>query len=361
VSLLPEFAKRTSLTLMAGLVCLMALPGPQNAVHAKTSNKNTKDPADKNCKLGKELYKKGDYDGAIDALLQSTYFARNGYAPEAFYYLGLAYKAKGQDLKAVDALTHHLQQTIEKAAPGHLALCQVYTRLKTFDKANEQIVMAFGDSEYKDPIYPDLFVAQGELNEAQGNFGGACDCYLRALGDHKSQWDRYYPWIRYAECLMKLKDWIKAYSTLTEMTKTSNPLVGIKYDRVYLDMGICMLTKGSHQGAIENWHKALEYEPDNKEVHLQLAMLFEAEKHLSSAVKEYRHFIRCSKDEVDGPRRRQVEQRIATIEQKLAVENVAPSPTNLSPYMRNQEQMEVDSRLQEQQKQLKNLPSDAGF
>ena len=82
---MPEFAKRTSLTLMAGLVCLMALPGPQNAVHAKTSNKNTKDPADKNCKLGKELYKKGDYDGAIDALLQSTYFARNGYAPEAFY------------------------------------------------------------------------------------------------------------------------------------------------------------------------------------------------------------------------------------------------------------------------------------
>ncbi|MBK7839292.1 MAG: hypothetical protein IPJ49_16795 [Candidatus Obscuribacter sp.] len=56
-----------------------------------------------------------------------------------------------------------------------------------------------------------------------------------------------------------------------------------------------------------------------------------------------------------------MEQRIATIEQKLAVENVAPSPTNLSPYMRNQEQMEVDSRLQEQQKQLKNLPSDAGF
>lgn len=327
---------------------------------AKVSGKNTKDPSDKNLRLGKDLWKKKDYDGAIDALLQSIYFARNGYAPEAYYYLGLCYQAKEMDVKAVDALTHHLTQTMDKAAPGHLALAQVYTHMKAYEKANEQIALAFADSSYDQPIYSDIYLAQGQNQEAMGRPQAALDSYRQALGDYRKEWDRYDAWIRYAECLMKIKEWVKAYQTLSDMTTTKAPLVGIQYDRVHLDIGICLLTKGSHQGAIENWHKALQYEPDNKEVHLQLAMIFEAERHLSSAAKEYKEFIRCAKDS-DPQRVHAAQQRIQVIEQKLSSESNTPSATSASPYMRAQEEKAEADAQRASQEQLKNLPSDAGF
>ena len=68
----------------SGTVLLESASTQLSPAYGKTSSKNTKDPSEKNARLGKQLYEKGDYDGAIDALLQATYFARNGYAPEAF-------------------------------------------------------------------------------------------------------------------------------------------------------------------------------------------------------------------------------------------------------------------------------------
>lgn len=319
---------------------------------AKVSGKNTKDPADKNTKLGKKLYEKGDYDGALDALLQASYFARNGYNPEAFYYLGLTYFAKGQDQKAVDALTKHCEQSIEKTGRGHLALARCYTRMKNYRKAQEEIGLAFRDTEFMDPLTREIHLANGINEDSAGHLNAALSSYREALGQYQRDWDNYEAWIRYSECLMKMKEWVKAHTSLQDMVKTRNPLIGIKYERVYLDIGICLLTKGNHQGAIEAWHRALEYDPNNREVHLQLAMLFESERHLSSAMNEYKRFVACCGDE-DKERVRQVEQRIATIEHKLASE-APPAPVQMQ---YNQE----TSRPQPAEEPPKNMPTDPGF
>ncbi|MBI5175282.1 MAG: tetratricopeptide repeat protein [Candidatus Obscuribacter sp.] len=344
----------------SGTVLLESAPTQLSPAYGKTSSKNTKDPSEKNARLGKQLYEKGDYDGAIDALLQATYFARNGYAPEAFYYLGMTYKAKGQDQKALDALSRHVEQALDKAGPGHLALAQVYTRMKNYQKAREEIMKAFSATDYRDPLFRQIHLAAGVNEDTAGHYRAALDSYREALGNNKRDWDLYEAWIRYAECLMKLKEWVLAYQTLMDMTTTKNPLVGIHYDRVHLDIGLCLLTKGNHQGAIENWHRALEYEPRNREVHLQLAMLLESERHLSSALKEYKQFV-ASCGEEDRERVNQVERRIAVIEHKLAAESEAPAPTNPTPYMRDQEQKTVDARIREEQERLRNMPTDPGF
>ncbi len=333
-----------------------------------TVTKNTKDPSDKNFKLGKQLFEQGDYDGAIDALLQSTYFARNGYAPQSFYYLGLSYKAKGQYQKALDALKHNVEQSMDKAGPGHLALAQVLTKMKNYDESRRECMRAMSATDYRDPLYRLIYLAEGTNEDEAGNHRSAIAGYKNCLGDSERTWDNYEAWVRMSECFMKLKEWVHAYTNLTKMLNTRNPLVGIQYDRVYLDLGICNLAKGNHQGAIEAWHKGLEYNFDNKECHLQLAMLFEQEKHLSSALKEYKQFVASSnsgtnKPEEDRPRIAQVEQRIASIEQRLSQENQAPAPTNPSPYMREQEQKNVEARMrEEQERERAKMPTgDAGF
>ena len=62
-----------------------------------------------------------DYDGAIDAFLQSVDFARNEYAPVANFWLGKSYMAKwknrshNEDGKAIEAFKKSVEQTIALA------------------------------------------------------------------------------------------------------------------------------------------------------------------------------------------------------------------------------------------------------
>jgi tetratricopeptide (TPR) repeat protein len=142
---------------------------------------------------------------------------------------------------------------------------------------------------------------------------------------------------------------------------------------VHLDLGICLLAKGNHQGAIDHWHQCLEYNHDNKEAHLQLAMLLDAENHIASAIKEYRSFVRLSDDPKNHApdkemRSKQVETRIALLEEKLNGA-VAPARPQMTPYMLMQEKKAEQDRIRQQQQeqqrqmeeQMKTLPKDAGF
>ena len=121
--------------------------------HARAGKENTADPANKNLKLGRSLYNKKDYDGAIDALLQATYFARNGYNPEAFFYLGMAYKEKGDYRKAVEALRKHCEQATDKAALGHIELAECYIALKEYDEAEKHIWAAQNAADWQSPLF----------------------------------------------------------------------------------------------------------------------------------------------------------------------------------------------------------------
>ncbi len=356
----------TAVTVGLGLSSYMPI-----AAEAKNSQKNTTDPANKNTKLGKQLFEKGDYDLAIDALVQATYFARNGYAPEAFYYLGKSYMAKGDYLKAYDALKKHLSQSVSGEGWGNVAMVETLTALKRYTEAQPYVAFALRGAAYESPLYRAAQVANAKLYEAQGDFSPACDYYRNALGDRP--WTYYDAWIGFGECLMKMKKWSEAYKYLDEMLTTTKTIKGLDYERVHLDLGICLLAKGNHQGAIDHWHQCLEYNHDNKEAHLQLAMLLESENHFASAIKEYRSFVRLSDDPKNHApdkemRSKQVESRIALLEEKLNTE-VAPARAQMTPYMLMQEKKAEQDRIRQQQQeqqrlleeQMKTLPKDAGF
>lgn len=340
------------------------------AALAKNEQKNTTDPSNKNTKLGKQLYEKKQYDLAIDALLQATYFARNGYAPEAFYYLGLCYKEKGDDRKALVALKKHLDQAVDDAGWGHVAMIEVLTNLKEFQEAEPHCAYALRGARPDSPLFQAAKYAHGKLKEAKGDYSGAVSYYRDALGFDK--WRYYDAWIALGECLMKMKNWSEAHKYLSQMLTTKETVKGLDYPRVHLDLGICLLSKGNHQGAIDHWHQCLEYDNQNKEAHLQLAMLLDAENHISSAIKEYRNFVRLNdspKEQLkpDG-RAQQVESRIAILEQKLSSEAPAGRQST-SPYALMQEKKaEIDRQRQAQEEQqraqeeqMKTLPKDAGF
>lgn len=365
---LPLISTPVLTAIAAELVVSSCLPQP---AEAKNSQKNTTDPALKNTKLGKQLFEKEDYDLAIDALLQATYFARNGYAPEAFYYLGKCYMAKGEYLKAYDALKKHLSQNVSGDGWGNVAMIETLTALKRYDEARPYVAFALSGTTYQSPLDRAAHVAAGKLDDAQGNFSAACDHYRSSLGE--APWTFFEGWIGFCECLMKMKKWTEAYKYLDKMLTTNQTIKGLNYERVHLDLGICLLAKGNHQGAIDNWHKCLEYNHDNKEAHLQLAMILESENHISSAIKEYRSFVRLSDDPKNHApdkemRSKQVETRIALLEEKLNAE-APPGRAQMSPYMLMQEKKAEQDRIRQQQQeqqrqmeeQMKSLPKDAGF
>jgi tetratricopeptide (TPR) repeat protein len=339
---------KVSLTALAVSMCLVlpvTLAGLATPAMAK-GGKNTAEPASKNLKLGKQLLEKKDYDGAIDALLQSTYFARNGYAPDSFYYLGMAYKGKGDYRKALEALKRHCEQAVDRAPLGHLELAEVQIELKEYEAAERNLWEAQSAAAYPSALFFRCRYVDGKLHDITGDASGALDRYRDALGD--KPWKFYDAWIAYCECFMKVKKWVEAYQSLEQLLHSNEPMKGMSYERVHLDMGICLLAKGNHQGAIDNWHRCLEYNPENREAHLQLAMILESEKHYSSAIKEYREFIRLSPTEGKDPRARQAETRIALIERKLNEPEPGSNHGSESPLLLRQRQRQIQEQARKQ-------------
>ena len=138
------------------------------------------------------------------------------------------------------------------------------------------------------------------------------DEYIEALGD--PPWRYTEAWMNYAENLMKQKEWGSAITQLRAMLNHDKKLVGMNPQRIYLDIGICLLAKGDHQGAMDNWHEVLNYNPDNAAAHLQLALLLDSERHTSAAVKEYKEYIRLSPDNAQIAK---IKNQVLLLEQKL--------------------------------------------
>jgi tetratricopeptide (TPR) repeat protein len=304
------------------------------AALAKNITDSTAGPSQKNYKLGIKAFDRGDYDGCVDAELQSIYFSRNGYQPDAYYWLGKAYQQKGDFPKAYEALTKSTTQAMNNANEAHLSLAQVCTSLKKYQEAQNEQAKAGNGISWGQQMYFRIKFQDGVNLEAWGQPEAACGCYAEAMG--KEPWHVWDPWIHMSECLMKLKKWVEAYQQLEKMMTTNQTIKGLNFARVYLDMGICDLAKGNHQGALDNWHKVLEYEPDNKEAHLQLGLLLDSEQHLKSAITEYKYFIRMA-GTGDDMRVKQVETRIQLLEQMQGKQDAPPPPVAPSPYMLNQQ------------------------
>ncbi len=297
---------------------------------AKVKAPNTEDPMLKNYELGRDFIKKGDWDGAVDAFLQSVYFARNNYAPDSYHYLAVSYMAKNQDLKAIEAAKKAVEQSTGAAFKTHILLAEIYLRNKRLDEAEAECSEAMNaDSRTEENLRGHYLY--GRVYEAKGNPWQAQLQYEYALGD--KPWTFTDAWMAYAELMMKQKNWVSAIAQFGDMIKSEKVLKGMNYPHLYLDLGICLLAKGDHQGAMQNWHKGLSLNMGEADIHLQLGMMFDAERHITSAIKEYKEFCRYSTDQVKVAK---AKQRIEMLEQMVAPAE-APYQVKPSPLMRKQQ------------------------
>ena len=330
--------------------------GPWQTALAKVSSKgkNTVDACKENFETAMRKYKEKDLDGAIDAFLQSIYFSRNYYNPQAYYWLGLCYMQKKQDGKAIDALNKHCEQAIGFTPEAHIYLAELYLRNDRLNEAEAEANLALTQYQGRGPKARNML---GKIKEKQGDLVQAQAEFLEALGD--PPWRYTEAWMNYAENIMKQKQWGAAVNQFTLMLNNKIVLKGLDYETLFLDIGLCLLAKGDHQGAIDNWHECLNYNPQNTKAHLQLAMLLDAEQHFSSAMKEYREFVRLTNDTEAAEK---IKERIHIIEQKLGPDESELPPPKPSMYTRQQQEQKEKEEL----KQKENLtpttgPKESGF
>lgn len=398
-------AKRliTSFSLAAliqvGGLLLLEMPqgnsiSPSSCAEAKVGRKGkyTESPAEDNYKIGLAKMKAEDLDSAIDAFLQATYFARNGYYPDAYYWLGVCYMDKQEDKKAVEALEKCVAQSVEEPTDAFLALAEIHLRNKRFDecetavrsikkydrKTTQKIQYVYGLLEDKkaDCVeMPQVNSFKGKGYEKANEFArnasrqqmenqrkyhlASSEGHFRnALGEKPWTWTK--AWLLYAEAKMKQQKWQEALRELNALLNSDSigNQLRMPSSRMHKDIGFCRLAIGDHQGAIDNWHRALDYNKNDPEVWLQLGMLLEAEKHYSSAITDYKEFVRLL-DGSNDIRVAQVRDRILRIEHMLNPNETTPKRPKPSGYMRYQldglmqgeNQRAGEQRRQQQQEQ----------
>jgi tetratricopeptide (TPR) repeat protein len=324
------------------------------AARVQSKGKSTVDPSKENLSIGLSKYKAKDVDGAIDSFLQSIYFARNYYDPDAYYWLGICYMDKKQDAKAIEAFNKHCQQSVALTPEAHVFLGEIYLRNNRLAEAEGESKLAM--SQYRGPG-PKAHNLLGKVKDKQNDLADAQYEFREALGDQP--WHYTEAWMNYAENMMKQKAWGPAIDQFHFMLHNRVILKELEYRRVFLDIGICLLAKGDHQGAFDNWHEALNYDPQYADAHLQLGMLLDAEQHFSAAIKEYEQYVR---DVGDNTGAEKIKQRIHQLEQKLAPNEIEPQAPKPSMYMRNQE----ESQKREETKQKEDMTpapplKDSGF
>ena len=290
------------------LIILLCVCGslPTAARHSSS----TLQQASSDFKQGEKYFEAGDFDRAIDYFLQATYSARNNYYPDAYFYLGLSYKAKHQDQKAIEALGKAIQQAIGPAPEAHLELGKIYMR-DNQDKLAEQefnAAMAGSFNEWG----PEAQNYLGLLAEKHGDVVTAQSCFLAALGERP--WKNTKAWMNYGEFLMRQQNWGDALITFQEMIDRGSSLKNLNKPRIYLNMGICLYAKGDHQGALEQWRRVCTLEPELAKPHLLLGDMFEKESHISSAITEYHDYLRLAPE---GDKNiSAVKDRLSVLEQK---------------------------------------------
>lgn len=329
-------------------------PEQTPAAFAKSKGENTGVPSDKNFKKGVDRYKSHDFDGAIDAFLQAAYYARNGYAPEAYFWLGKAYMAKHEDDKAVEAFKKHLSQTIHGTGDAHAYIAEIHLRNGRLREAEAEANDAISAApSIKDRAKGHNVI--GKVKMAEKNYMDAEWSFEQALD--QQPWTYTEAWMNLAECFMKAKDFVKAYNTLQEIIEARKRLENLDLPKAYVMSGVCLLSKGDHQGGIDNFRKALELDPGYSEAHLQLAVIFDAEQHFSSAIKEYDQFIRGSNDEI---KKQKAKERIILLNQKMQGGSDNPSP-QIQFSLPQQLQRKQQAEQQAQQQKNQNPTGDSGF
>lgn len=314
----------------------------------------TAGPSIDNFNEGMRKLKEGDVDGAIDGFKQAVYFARNNYYPNGYYWLGVAYfekNTKEDDIKCIDAVKHCIKQSMDHVPNAWLLLAETYLRDNNLDEAEMTVKTAV--TEYRSAekagmahwIYGQIMEKKNANDEAYRHYAEAISQYP---GLTKAQ-------VSMAEVDMKQKRWPQAMKQWTFILANAGEfLKNVPVQKVYVNRGRCFLAKGDHQSAIDDWHKCLELNPDNADAHLELAKILDSEDHLTSAIKEYKEFIRTGNDQFSVTR---AKERIAFLEQKLQPPETDPERAKPSLEMRR-EAAEADLQAK---KEVGPYNSDPGF
>ncbi|PWT94328.1 MAG: hypothetical protein C5B53_13385 [Candidatus Melainabacteria bacterium] len=346
------FSATIFVAIVVGLAFVKDLPSAQAKVESK--GKNTVSPSEENYEIATSKYKAGDLEGAIDAFLQAIYFSRNYYNPNAYYWLGVCYKERKQDPKAIEAFKKNCQQAIGEVPETHLHLAEIYLRNDRLNESEQEALTALTQFHGKGARARNVL---GMINGKRGDYEGAELQFQMALGD--APWRYTEAWMNLAENYMKQKAWAPALKQFNDMLTTNVELKGLDREKVLLDMGLCLLAKGDHQGAIDYWHECLNYNQGNAAAHLQLAMIFDLEEHFSSALKEYREFLRFSDDKAAIAR---INNRVTALEQKITPAEIEPQAPKPSPYMR--QQLEEQDKQESKEKESLTAPTankESGF
>ena len=154
-----------------------------------------------------------------------------------------------------------------------------------------------------------------------------------------------------ARCEMKLKNYNEAIKDYRAMIEA--PLKNVPWPELYYNLGQCLYKRGDHQGAIDHWLYALKEDPDHFDAHLALASIFDEERHVSSAITQYEHALRCAPKNYNTE---PVDKRLlflqGTLKSKEREKEIKPSP-----YMRAQQ----GEQEQRQAKQQQIPAGDSGF
>lgn len=313
---------------------------------AKKKQKYTVSESEAHYKTGLAAFNKGDFDGAIDALVQATYFARNNYYPEAHHFLGMAYMAKNEDKKAIESLERAIEQAVDEDTLGFFAVAEILARNERYDEARKVLNKI---KRHEPWVSTNRMYISGVIADRQGKYTLSESLYQQALG--KKPWFWTECWMRYAEAKMKSKKFADAIKEFMAIEKSMLLLKGLKKDRLYQDVGICRMAIGDHQGAVDNWRKALAANEENSEVWLQMGLLLDSEKHYSAAAKHYRQFLRYMAE--GDPRAQSLRDRVTAIEQATKPNEALPLKVAPSQYMRNElnEREEAQFRQQQQQRE----------
>lgn len=311
--------------------------------HSKGGDVNTVDPSMNNLNEGLRRIKAGDLDGAIDSLQQSIDFARNNYDPTAYYWLGMCYKKKNQDGKAIEAFKKHLEQTTTPSPWGHVDLGEVYMRNDRDGEAEQEFNKALAEGTGGGARAHN---AIGKLHDKHGDYTSANWDYIQALGD--PPWRFGEAWMNLIENYMKQTEWVAAIqqiNTMLAQQKMKNLVFGIDYARVNTDLGVCKFAKGDHQGALQAWQQACVNDPLKAQPHLLLAKLFDEEKHITSAVHEYEKYIALAPNEkgID-----QVKARMEYLQSLVQPKEAPAEAAKPSPFMRQQLQQQIERKQQAQ-------------
>ena len=172
----------------------------------------------------------------------------------------------------------------------------------------------------------------GELHERMNNPGTALGFYCVAI-ERKPNYGE--AWMGKARCYVKLGQWNEAIITYNEILDKIGSMGKIDYRELYYSLAMCYYKRGDHQGAIDRLYLALNESPEDFQSHLALAKIFDEEKHISSALKQYQQALSCKPKDYDV---RTINKRVLYLESQLKENQPPPVVIKLAPVKPKEEE-----------------------